>query len=127
MCCAHRTFKPGFHSPVTLKWPLLGVPVDGGCDGSGGLGRRLLLRLLLQLLADVGGGVRALEFRLLPVTVGIRLGRLRRFLLDCGRRGRRRLGNGHFGGVQVDAVGGGVVVSVGPGHRVQELPNKNKK
>lgn len=42
-------------------------------------------------------------------------------MFDCGRRGRRRLGNGHLGGVQVDAVGGGVVVAVGPGHRVQEL------
>lgn len=42
-------------------------------------------------------------------------------MFDCGRRGRRRLGNGHLRGVQVDAVGGGMVVSVGPGHRVQEL------
>lgn len=103
------------------KWSLLCVPVDGGYDGCGGLGCCLFLRLLLQLLANVWGGVRALEFRLLPFAVGIRLGRLRRFLLDCGRRGWRRLGNGHLGGVQVDAVGGGVVVSVGASHRVQEL------
>lgn len=99
------------------------------------MGGRLLLRLLLQLLANVRGGVGALEFRLLSLAVGIRFGRLRRFVFDCGRRGRRRLGNGHLGGVEVDAVGGGVVVPVGPGHCVQELDgtmerddnNNNKK
>lgn len=55
---------------------------------------------------------------------GVRLGGPRGLLFDGGRRGGRGLGNGDLGGVQVDAVGRGVVVPVGAGHRVQKLSRK---
>lgn len=101
---------------------LLGLSVDGGYgsrDGGGGL----LLGLLPQVLADIRGGVGAFQLGLLPLplAVRVRLGRPRLSLCGGGWRGGGRLGNTDLRGVQVDAVGRGVVVAVGAGHYVQEL------
>lgn len=101
----------------------LSVSVDGGYDSSRGRGRDLLLGLLSQVLTDIGGGVRAFQFRLLPLLfmVGIGFSWLRWFLFDCRWCGGWGLGNGDLRRVQVDAIGWGVVVSVGPRHCVEEL------
>lgn len=53
--------------------------------------------------------------------VGVGFSWLRWFLFDCRRCGRWGLGNGDLRRVQVDAIGWGVVVSVGPRHCVEEL------
>lgn len=104
-------------------YSLLGVSVDGGYDSSSGWGGGLLLCLLSQVLADIGRGVGAFQFRLLLLsfTVGIRLSWLRWFLFDCWWCGGWGLGNSDLRGVQVDTIGWGVVVSVGPRHSVKEL------
>lgn len=102
---------------------LLGLSVDGGYDSSSGRGGGLLLGLLSQVLADIGRGVGAFQFRLLPLSlrVDVRLSWLWWFLLDCWRCGGRGLGNGDLRRVQVHAVGWRMVVSVGPRHCVKEL------
>lgn len=102
---------------------LLGVPVDGGYDSSSSWGDGLLLGLLSQVLADIGGGVGAFQFRMLAIlfTTGIRLGWLRWFLFDRRRCGGWGLGNGDLWGVQVDLIGWGMVVSVGSRNYVKEL------
>lgn len=48
---------------------LLGLSVDGGCDSGGG--GSFLLGLVSQVLGDIGGGVGAFQFRLLPVLGGV--------------------------------------------------------
>lgn len=102
---------------------LLCVPVNGGYDSGSGWGGGLFLGLLSQVLADIGGGVGAFQFRLLPLpfVTGIWLSCLRCFLFDCWWCGGWGLGNGDLRGVQVDAIGWGMVVSVGPRHCVKEL------
>lgn len=102
---------------------LLVLSVEGGFDSSGGRGGGLLLGLLSQLLADVRGGVGAFQFRLFPLsfTVGVWFSWSRWFLFDRWRRGGWGLGNSDLRRVQVDTVGRGVVVSVGPCHCVEEL------
>lgn len=84
---------------------------------------------LSQVLADIGGGVGTFQFRLLLLsfTAGIRLSRLRWFLFDCRWCGGWGLGNGDLRGVQVDTIGWGVVVTVGPRHCIQELVKNMQK
>lgn len=113
---------------LTPSWRIkhmfvLGFSVDGGDDSSGGRGRGLLLGLLSQVLADIRGRVGAFQFRLLPlsVTVGVWLSGSWWFLFGCRWCGGWGLRNGDLRRVQVDSVGRGVVVSVGPCHCVQEL------
>lgn len=102
---------------------LLGVPVDCGYDSSSGRSDNLLLGLLSQVLADIGGRVGPFQFRLLPLsfTTGIWLSW---FLLGCRWCGRGGLGNGHFRGVKVNAIGRRMVVSVSPRHSVKKLAKK---
>lgn len=109
--------------------PLLGVPVDCGYDSSSGWSDSLLLGFLSQVLTDVGGGVGAFQFRLLPLsfTTGIRLGWLSWFLLGCRWCGRWGLGNGNFRGVKVDTIGRGMVVAVGPRHSVKKLAKRKER
>lgn len=101
---------------------LLGFSVDGGYDSSG-WGSDLLLGLLSQVLADIGGGVGAFQFGLFPLslTVGIWLSWSWWLLFDCWRCGGWGLWNSDLRRVQVDTVGWGMVVSVGPRHCVKEL------
>lgn len=108
---------------------LLGLSVDGGYDGGSGRGGGLLLRLLSQVLADIRGGVRAFQLRLLLLSLifGVGLCRSCLFLFDRWRRRGWSLGNGDLWGVQVDAVGRGVVVPVGPRHCVEELAKLETK
>ena len=49
---------------------------------------------------------------------------MRLFLFGHGRGGGRGLGDAHLRGVQVDPVGGRVVVPVRTGHDVQELAER---
>lgn len=102
---------------------LLGFSVDGGYNSSSGLGSGFLLHLLSQLLADIRRGVRALQFRLFPLsfTVCVWLSWSRWFLLGCWRCGWWGLGNSDLRRVQVDSVGWGMVVSVGSCHCIKEL------
>lgn len=108
---------------------LLGVPVNGGYYSSRGWGGGLLLSLLSQVLAYIGGGVGAFQLGLLtlPITTGIQLCWLRWFLFDCGWCGGWGLGNYDLGRVQVDPIGWGMVVSVGPRHCVKELGRNMEK
>lgn len=103
--------------------PLLGVPVDCGYDSSGGWSDSLLLGLLSQVLTDVGGGVGAFEFRLLPLSFATAIW-LSWFQLGCWWCGRWCLGNGDFRGVKVDTIGRGMVISVCSCHSVKKLAKK---
>ncbi len=97
----------------------------------GGHGGRFSAALGAQLLADVWRGVRAFEFGLLSLALRLSLVLLLLLFLRLG--GRRRLGFSGAGldlrrvdlrRVQVHAVGGGVVISVGARHRVQKLQRR---
>lgn len=119
----HRENESIFASCEIYLCALLGLSVDGGYDSSSGRGSGLLLGLLSQVLADIRGRVGAFQFRLLPLlfAVGVRLSWLWWFLFDCWWCGGWGLGNGDLRRVQVDTVGWGMVVSVGPRHYVKEL------
>lgn len=108
---------------------LLGVSVDSGYDSRSGWGGGLFLGLLPQILADVWGGIGALQFGLLlfSLVAGVRLSWLWRLLFDCGWSGRWRLRHRDLRGVQVDPISWGMVVSVCPGHCVKELTKKEKQ
>lgn len=108
---------------------LLGVSVDGGYDNGSGWGGGLFLSLLSQLLANVWGGIGALQFGLFlfPLVAGVWLSWLWWLLFDRGWSGRWCLRNRDLRGVQVDTIGRGMVVSVCPSHCVEELTKKAKR